>query len=59
MKLLSVMEIRDWAPDLISGDDSSLIEQIRERVLPRRGVWAEADGNSDHCRCTASSLFAG
>ncbi|WP_417821697.1 PLP-dependent aminotransferase family protein [Terasakiella sp.] len=43
MKLLSVMEIRDWAPDLISGDDSSLIEQIRERVLPRRGVWAEPD----------------
>jgi len=43
MQLLSVMEIRDWAPDLISGDDSSLIEQIRERVLPRRGVWAEPD----------------
>jgi len=43
MKLLSVMEIRDWAPDLIAGDDSSLIEQIRERVLPRRGVWADSD----------------
>lgn len=43
MKLLNIMEIRDWAPDLISGDDSSLIDQIRERVLPRRGVWADSD----------------
>jgi len=37
---LSVMEIRNWAPDLIERDDESLIQQIRTRVLPRRGVFA-------------------
>ncbi len=42
-KVLSVMEIRDWAPDHITRDDSSLIEQIRTRVLPRRGLRASAD----------------
>ncbi|WP_333839342.1 MocR-like pyridoxine biosynthesis transcription factor PdxR [Pelomicrobium sp.] len=43
MKELSVMEIRDWAPDLIARDDHSLIQQIRTRVLPRRGVWASEE----------------
>jgi GntR family transcriptional regulator / MocR family aminotransferase len=43
MKQLSVMEVRDWAPDLMSRDDASLVQQIRSRVLPRRGVWATAD----------------
>ncbi|MDE2288199.1 MAG: PLP-dependent aminotransferase family protein [Burkholderiales bacterium] len=43
MKALSVMEIRDWAPDMIARDDESLIQQVRTRVLPRRGVWANAD----------------
>jgi GntR family transcriptional regulator / MocR family aminotransferase len=40
---LSVMEIRNWAPDLIARDDESLVEQIRTRVLPRRGVFAMPD----------------
>ncbi|WP_207002875.1 MocR-like pyridoxine biosynthesis transcription factor PdxR [Trinickia mobilis] len=43
MKALSVLEIRNWAPDLIGGDDDSLIQQIRTRVLPRRGVFAMPD----------------
>jgi len=43
MKALSIMEIRNWAPDLIERDDESLIQQIRTRVLPRRGVFARAD----------------
>lgn len=43
MKALSVMDIRDWAPDLIARDDASLVQQIRTRVLPRRGVWAAED----------------
>lgn len=43
MKELSVMEIKDWAPDLFTRDDPSLIKQIRTRVLPRRGVFAEDD----------------
>lgn len=42
-RALSVLDIRSWAPDLITSDDPALIEQIRSQVLPRRGVWAEAD----------------
>lgn len=40
LKALSVLDIRDWAPDQITRDDESLVEQICTRVLPRRGVWA-------------------
>jgi GntR family transcriptional regulator/MocR family aminotransferase len=40
---MSVLEVRDWAKDLIDGDDPELIEQLRTRVLPRRGIWAGAD----------------
>ncbi len=36
-------EVRGWAGDLIDGDDALLIEQIRTRLLARRGVWASAD----------------
>ena len=43
LKALSVLDIRDWAPDQITRDDDSLIEQICTRVLPRRGVWATSD----------------
>ncbi|TVO57427.1 MocR-like pyridoxine biosynthesis transcription factor PdxR [Denitromonas halophila] len=43
MKTLSVLEINEWAQDMIFRDDASLVEQIRTRVLPRRGVWATND----------------
>src|SRR5690606_4723953 len=43
LKALSVLDIRSWAPDLITHDDPALIEEIRTQVLPRRGVWANAD----------------
>ena len=43
MKTLSVLDTRDWAPDQIARDDEALVQQIRTRVLPRRGVWASAD----------------
>lgn len=43
LKALSVLDIRDWAPDQITRDDGSLVEQICTRILPRRGVWATAD----------------
>ena len=43
MKALAVAGIRDWAPDQITRDDDALVQQIRTRVLPRRGVWASAD----------------
>ena len=38
-RALGAVELKGWAPDLIDGDDPLLIEQIRTRVLPRRGVW--------------------
>jgi len=43
MKSLNVTDIREWAPDRITLDDDSLVQQIRTRVLPRRGVWASSD----------------
>lgn len=43
LKALSVLDIHDWAQDMILRDDESLVQQIRTRVLPRRGVWAGAD----------------
>lgn len=35
--------IGDWAADRFDNDDPLLVEQIRTRLLPRRGVWASAD----------------
>ena len=40
---LGVREIRDWASDWLEHDDPLLIEQIRSRILPRRGVFARED----------------
>ncbi|MCC2596439.1 PLP-dependent aminotransferase family protein [Pusillimonas sp. MFBS29] len=42
-RALSVLDIRSWAPDLITNDDPALIEEIRSQVLPRRGVWADKE----------------
>ena len=43
VKVLGAMEIRDWAPDFVTRDDSALVDQIRTRVLPRRVIWASTD----------------
>ncbi|MBL8709171.1 MAG: PLP-dependent aminotransferase family protein [Rhodospirillaceae bacterium] len=40
---LSVNSVRDWAKDRFGDDDPLLIEQIRTRLLPRRGVRVTAD----------------
>jgi len=40
---LSLRSIREWAGDAVEDDDPMLIEQLRTRVLPRRGVLAQAD----------------
>ncbi|MFT5706723.1 MAG: GntR family transcriptional regulator/MocR family aminotransferase [Oceanospirillaceae bacterium] len=40
---VSAPSINKWAADRFDKDDSLLIEQIRTRLLPRRGVWASAD----------------
>lgn len=34
--------LNDWASDNLDNDDVRLIEQVRTRLLPRRGVWASA-----------------
>ncbi len=39
---LSVRAIHEWAQDRVDEDDPVLIEEIRTRVLPRRGVWVES-----------------
>ncbi|MBB1485161.1 MocR-like pyridoxine biosynthesis transcription factor PdxR [Oceanospirillum sediminis] len=35
--------VSDWAADSMDHDDPRLIEQIRTRLLPRRGVWASQE----------------
>lgn len=40
---LSVLAVRDWTGDSMDADDPQLIEQIRTRILPRRGIWAKAE----------------
>ena len=37
---LHVSAIRQWSVDRVDHDDELLVEQIINRVLPRRGVWA-------------------
>ncbi len=37
---LSVLEIQNWARDLVDGDDPELIDQLRVHVLPRAGIFA-------------------
>jgi len=38
---VGVQEITDWSQDLIDRDDNLLLEQIRTRLLPRRGLWVD------------------
>jgi len=40
---LAVLEIRNWAGDVVDRDDPLLIEQIQARLLPRRGIFANPD----------------
>lgn len=40
---VSVQAINEWSGDRYDDDDSLLVEQIRSRMLPRRGVWADSD----------------
>jgi len=39
----SVRAIHGWARDNIDRDNAELVEQIRAKILPRRGVWARAE----------------
>lgn len=40
---VSVQAIRDWTSDRYDSDDPLLIEQIQKRLLPTRGIQADAD----------------
>jgi GntR family transcriptional regulator/MocR family aminotransferase len=40
---LSVQEIGDWAADTANADDAKLLQEIRSKVLPRRGIHARPD----------------
>jgi len=42
-QVLSGSEALDWAQDQFTRDDPALLEQIRDKVLPLRGIWATAD----------------
>jgi len=36
-------DIRDWASDHFISDDPMLVDEIRTRILPRRGIWVDED----------------
>ncbi len=40
---MSQMDMRDWANDAFTQDDPQLIEQIRTKLLPNRGIFAEEE----------------
>jgi len=40
---LSLQEIGDWAADTANADDAKLVQEIRSKVLPRRGIHARPD----------------
>lgn len=42
-ELQSVAEVTSFAQDRFDADDPLLVEQIQNRVLPRRGVWADPE----------------
>jgi len=35
--------IREWASDRVVLDDPALVDEIRTRILPRRGIWVDED----------------
>ena len=40
---LGLLEVRNWSSDMIDADDPFLVQQLRTRVLPGRGIWADRD----------------
>ncbi len=42
-RTLSRVQLPQWTPDFETGDVPELVDQIRQRLLPRRGVFARAD----------------
>ncbi len=61
---LTAPAVRRWARDSIDSDDPDLVEQLRTRVLPRRGVWAASDEilvtlGAQHALYLAAALLLG
>ncbi len=40
---ISDKDIKDWASDHYMLDDPMLVDEIRTRILPRRGIWVDDD----------------
>jgi GntR family transcriptional regulator / MocR family aminotransferase len=40
---MHVAAIRSWAPDHIDRDHEPLVQQIQQRLLPARGIWAKRE----------------
>lgn len=40
---MSQSAMRDWASDAVTADDPELIEEIRTKLLPKRGIYAGAE----------------
>ncbi|RFO96795.1 GntR family transcriptional regulator [Rhodoferax lacus] len=60
---LSRAQLPEWTHDLESADVPQLVEQIRQRVLPARGVFARAEeilitcGSQHACALLSEALF--
>ena len=43
LESLQARSVCRWAPDQIDRDEDALVEQVHQRLLPARGIWAERD----------------
>lgn len=43
MESMHVSAIRSWAPDHIDRDHEPLLDEIHQRLLPSRGIWARRE----------------
>ncbi|MFT4267259.1 MAG: PLP-dependent aminotransferase family protein [Xenophilus sp.] len=63
MRSLSRVQLPHWTPDFEKVDVEALVQQIRQRLLPQRGVYALADeilvtvGSQHACYLLAEALF--
>ncbi len=63
IRSLSRAQLPNWTPDLEQVDVQELVAQIRQRLLPQRGVYALADeilvtaGSQNACYLLAEALF--
>lgn len=61
---LRTMSVREWAGDRMDSDDAMLVEQIQQRLLPRRGIWVSPDQilvtvGAQHAAYLIASLLMG